>query len=185
MSRASDSSAERCRSVSLTPVTVKTMTLAPCLTDSVRSDSLPECAAWAGPLILAASPSPLTSVLVMPGTGIVIRAQAVAGRTTMLTRCELPTHRQPVVPSGVGGATEAPSTWPISVTVKSLHGSAAITARGNVDNSPNAASAPHRCADISRMHFPRFVYSVLDFCQYHTHGANASRSQTAAGAGPS
>src|SRR5579863_2797151 len=75
-----------------------------------------------------------------------VRAQAEASRSAMLTPCGLPFHMQPVVPTGMGEA-ELPSTWAISSTVNSLHGSAALTIRGSVATSPNATSTPHRCAD--------------------------------------
>jgi hypothetical protein len=97
-------------------------------------------------------------MILEPGAMAVIRAQAVASRKVMLTRCELPVQRQPVVPTGVG-ETETPSTWPISGTVNSLHGSAALIVWGNVDNSPNATSATHRLADPSMMDLPRLCDS--------------------------
>src|SRR5579862_5707490 len=114
------------------------MTLLPCFTDNVQLFCMPEND--------AASPIPLTSVLVIPGPDMVIRAHADASRSTMLTPCGLPFHMQPVVPSGMG-ETELPSAWAISWTVNRLQGSAAFAAAGRAANSPHAKNALQRRAD--------------------------------------
>src|SRR5579863_1919518 len=91
----------------------------------------------------AASPIPLTSVLVTPGPCAVIRAHAEASRTVMLTYCGLPFHMHPAVPTGVG-ETALPSTCAASSTVNSLHGSAALAGRGSATISPNDTSIAQR-----------------------------------------
>src|ERR1700683_1538049 len=126
------------------------MTLFPCFTDNVQLFCMPEND--------AASPIPLTSVLVIPGPDIVIRAQADASRSTILTPCGLPFHMQPVVPSGIG-ETGLPSAWAISCTVNRLQGSAAFATVGRAANSPYPRNDPQRRPDEFMVNLPR----VTDF----------------------
>lgn len=112
-------------------MTVMTMTLLPCLTERVQIFCMPEKD--------AASPIPLTSVLVMPWMGIVMRAQDDAGRITMFMLCGVPFHQQPVVPTAED-ETELPRTWAISCVVTSWQGSAALAGRCGVNKKTDAAT---------------------------------------------